>query len=199
MLTINTDELRNELATAQELLARFPEVALQLEPVARCLHWLKDPAAPHMFLRLADVYGQARDIARNPTKQVAQGNFIRLAGDPERALRLFGQARTLLEPEARAGDTMVIAELIECCFLMGDYPEVIRLAEQLRSLTPDTDLLAFAVARLASARLNRSNDEVSQVAEEIARFIVEEDVKLSDTTAGLSLWDWYELALSPVG
>lgn len=197
-MLINTDQLRKQLAKAQERLTRFPDGPLEMEPVARCLHWLNDPAATDMFLRLADACGRAKNIGRSPTKLMEQGNYLRLAREPEQALTCFAKARTLLEPRARAGDDIGVAELIECCFLLDDYPEVIRLAEQLRSLTPDTDLRAFAVARLASARVNRRNDEAAQVAEEFAKFIVEEDAELSDTSAALSLWDWYELALAPV-
>jgi len=84
LLEITEKKLRKELAEAWNRLESRPGRTswLELEPVARILHWLGDPGAATYFRQAAEDRTVRADDAG---WYLAIGNYYRLAGDHEQA------------------------------------------------------------------------------------------------------------------
>lgn len=188
------------LAEARKNLERYPNAWTYLETAGRILRYLNDPEAAEYFRKaIAHYHFHPKLGERDPDSNIQIGNLYWLSGDEEEALRYFQRARELYanniqEYSDPAIVSMYIAHMIEACFLVKRDEEVADWIERLRVLNPSITLRAYPIAKLSAARRTQDVKLAAEAVDEFARRIRRERVLVWDT-GGVSLWDWYEIAM----
>ena len=193
-------ELQEGLAQAQKWLKQDPTDWIAIENIARCLHWSNDPSARERFRQAAELAGPAKKWAQNPAGLIRLGNLYRLAGDEKKAKEIFNLAVRVLEPSVRKPKPNLIsaADLVEVYFLLGEDEKAEAVWEQFRSQFRH-ELRVHAVGQLARERRTGDRAAALEIAKAFAEMIREEKTLVYYTAAGLTLWDWYELAMETAG
>lgn len=182
-----------ELSTLRKRLERRPHSWVRLEGIGRCLRWLGDPEAEAYFLQAAANYkvkeGHSGDHMR-------RGNLHRLADDTEAAQRHFEQAHALYASRAyrENPNPLDVEHMIPASFLVGCDDEGAELIARLRAIDRDTDLICYAIARLAEARRTKSAELAADTVAELAAMIRCYRAKVWNT-GDILPWDWYETAV----
>ena len=186
VLDVDEKRLRKELAKARTRLERRPDYPswLELEPVARVLHWLGDPEAAGCFRRAAADRAPRADDAR---WYLAVGNYHRLAGDPRPAKEWLERAHGAIA-EVTSGGSSGFTYKTHSAYLLGRYEEVATIGE--RWGHEHLPMVALSRARLAAdAGLAR------EVVEELSTHIRRHRITLNETGSVLHSWDRLELAI----
>lgn len=181
------------LAKTRQRLERKPTHWLRLEQAGRCLRWLDDPQASAYLARAIEHFPLREG---DPGSYMRLGAIYRLYGARDDAREAFQTARALYAPRVLRDDPddIAVEHMIFASYLAGHDKEVHELAEKLRNLVSDSDLLAYAVAKLAAARRTGDAALAEGAVGEIASWIRRERVNVWDG-GGVLLWDWYEIAL----
>lgn len=193
--------LEAALVEARKRLAHRPDSWFRLESVGRILCYLGDPQATDYFRKAIANYKFNPKLGENdPGDHLRIGNLHRLSGDDEMARRHFQHARGIYaEYLQKYSDpalvSMYLVHLIMASFLLGQDEEVVDIIERLRAIEPDIDLIAYPIAKLASARHNRDSRLAEEAVDEVVKKIRRDGAKVWDC-GGVSLWDWYEIALA---
>lgn len=185
---VDGKKLRNELAEARGRLAGgYFGSWVNLEPVARCMHWLGDPDAALFFRKAA---ASREPVAHRAADLLAIGNYLRLAEDSEERSREFierAYAELAKNIHHVAAGYPGLAELLDCAFLLGKLEEAEEVDERKGAGSP--------VAKLARAHRNTDAALAGDAAQDILDFIRSQRVKISNTGSNLHWWDRYELSL----
>ena len=186
MLEVDEKKLHKELANARRRLQRRSDDPswLQLEPVARVLHWLGDPEAAGYFRRAAADRAPRADEA---SWCLAVGNYYRLAGDHRPAKEWLERAHGAIV-EVPSDGSSEFTYKTDSAYLLGRHEEVAAIGE--RWGHQDVPMVALSRARLAAdARL------AGEVAEELSEHILRYRTSVEGTGSVLHTWDRLELAL----
>jgi uncharacterized protein YjbI with pentapeptide repeats len=182
MLEVNEKKLRKELAEAWNRLERPGRTSwLELEPVARILHWLGDPRAATYFRQAAEDRTVRADEAG---WYLAIGNYYRLAGDPEKAGEWLRRAYEAFREEP--SDYSV--PYVDCAYLLGEYEEAVALGERWNY----EHLPAVVLSR---ARLEGDASLARNLVGDLADHIRRHLTSLKEKGYVLHSWDRYELAM----
>ncbi|MEN8179864.1 MAG: hypothetical protein ABFS39_14775 [Pseudomonadota bacterium] len=207
IIKLKPDEkkLKTKLVETEKRLEKKPNSWFRLEQVARILSTLGDPRASEFFRQAIEKYpfsplrGSGKD---RPSDFMRVGNLYRHLGEHEMAYQHFQRARQrysekISEKAQRkyADPSLEIEHMIEPSFLVGQDNEVRELIEQLCLLDPDTDIRAYAIAKLAAARQNKDMEQAAESVNQFAQRIRRERAQIW-VSGGISLWDWYEIALA---
>lgn len=181
------------LAKARKRLERYPHAWTSLEQVGRCLRWLGDPDATAYFYQGAAHYKVKEGHAGD---QMRLGNLYRLANDHQAAQHHFQQARALYALRAflEDPDPLDVEHMIPASFLVGRDDEVAELFNRLQAIDPDTDLIAYPIAKLSKARQTHNAGLAVETIAELASMIRRDQAKVWNT-GGVLQWDWYEIAV----
>lgn len=194
--------LEETLTERRRDLEQYPNSWIYLEAAGRILRYLSNPEASEYFRKAIAHYSFNPKLGeKDPGDNMRVGSLYRLSGDEERARRYFQRARKLYAEaiqrqsrRAHPDPSMEIEHMIPASFLVKDDEEVAGLIERLRTLEPDVTLAAYSIARLAAARRNRDAKLAEEVVNEFAKMIRRWRAHVWDT-GGVSLWDWYEIAV----
>ena len=189
----NIKAVETELAKARKRLERFPDSWGWLEQVGRCLRWLGNPEAEAYFRQGAANY---KVKAGHSGDHMRRGNLHRLAGDIEAAHRDFEKAHALYASRVHRKDAnpLDIEHMIPASFLVGRDDEVAELIARLRDIDPDTDLIAYPIAKLAEARRAKNAELAAETVAELAAMIRRSRAQVWNM-GGVLPWDWYEIAV----
>ena len=186
ILDLDKKKLRKELAKARTRLERRPDDPswLELEPLARVLHWLGDPEAVGCFRRAAADRAARADDA---SWYLAVGNYYRLAGDPRPTREWLERANRAIA-EVTSGGSSGFTYKTDSAYLLGRHEEVATIGE--RWGNGHLPMVALSRARLAGdAGLAR------EVVEELSTHIRRHRITLDETGSVLHSWDRLELAI----
>ena len=189
---INQPQLLKDLELFQEKLGQKYNW-LRLEPVARCLHHLDDPTAPERFQECATIYYLSPTSAED---RIHMGNYYRLAGDHEQAHRWFHESYTMYHHSLTDNprNTIDLARLVKCCYLLEVYDEVLDHAAFMRSIPRKHTPFSGWVEHLARSHVTNDLTIAAQVTDVLAKYLQSHpDERVSDTGA-FTQWDLYEIA-----
>src|SRR5215203_3077444 len=183
LLEITEKKLRKELAEAWNRLESRPGRTswLELEPVARILHWLGDPGAATYFRQVAEDRTFRADDAG---WYLAIGNYYRLAGDPERA----GEWLRRVYEAFREEPSEYSVPYVDCAYLLDKYEEAVALGERWNA-----ERLPAVV--LSRARLEGDASLARNLVGDLADHIRRHRISLREQGSVLHSWDHYELAM----
>lgn len=189
-LKVTEKKLRKDLEEAEQRLernrGRYGKVSwLELEPVARCLQWLDEPASHERFREAA---GMVR-LTGGPGPLLRLGNYLKLAGDHEEARPHL--ERAYADYKERYDDDRLMStdfgHMLDCALLLGEDEDLASIARE-----EGHDYLATSLAR---ARLAGDARLVAEAAEAYAENLRETRVKIASSGTTTSPWDFYEIAL----